>query len=230
MTDDGGFLQAILAALSDDVPRLVYADWLEERGDPRAELLRLECQLMGLPPEAPSATRLRTRLRELCLAAEPDWVGLVRRQPVADAVEAALKQLESLLTGLNYVVDFGIYRVPRMPDATSERYISEALGPGAVVGGLQPVTRAELLGEVERCLRYPGTEGHGPDASTLRSPEFDRNVRVILDYLERSVAESSEVVTFWLREGHPFYPVMWDFAFVFLKAHCAVVFLGSSSD
>jgi len=27
-----------------DAPRMVYADWLEERGDPRAEFLRLECE------------------------------------------------------------------------------------------------------------------------------------------------------------------------------------------
>jgi hypothetical protein len=212
------------------VSRLVYADWLEERGDPRAELLRLDCQLVRLPPAIVPDPLLRARFEELCLAAEPDWVALVRRQPVADAVESALKQLEYLLPGLNYVVAFDIHRVPRMPDATAEQYISAALGPKAIVGGLQPVAPTELLAEVERCLRYPGDRGHGPDPSALRSPEFERHVRSVLDYLKRSVAESSAVTTFWLREGHPLYPVMWDFAYLFEKAHCAVVFLGSSSD
>lgn len=28
-------LAAVLADLTDDLPKLVYADWLEERGDPR---------------------------------------------------------------------------------------------------------------------------------------------------------------------------------------------------
>src|SRR5207247_7555317 len=41
---DNSFLQTIFAHLEDDGPRLVYADWLEERGNcERAELIRLQC-------------------------------------------------------------------------------------------------------------------------------------------------------------------------------------------
>lgn len=36
-------LERILAAPDDDTPRLVYADWLSERGHPRGELIVLEC-------------------------------------------------------------------------------------------------------------------------------------------------------------------------------------------
>jgi uncharacterized protein (TIGR02996 family) len=36
---------AILAAPAEDEPRLVYADWLVERGDPRGELIQLQCTL-----------------------------------------------------------------------------------------------------------------------------------------------------------------------------------------
>jgi uncharacterized protein (TIGR02996 family) len=39
------FLQEIAAAPDDDAPRLVYADWLEERGDPRGEFIRIQCEL-----------------------------------------------------------------------------------------------------------------------------------------------------------------------------------------
>jgi uncharacterized protein (TIGR02996 family) len=39
MTDDA-FLAAILAAPDDDAPWLIFADWLDERGDPRAGALR----------------------------------------------------------------------------------------------------------------------------------------------------------------------------------------------
>ena len=35
------FVAAICADPDDDLPRLVYADWLDERGDPRGELVRL---------------------------------------------------------------------------------------------------------------------------------------------------------------------------------------------
>jgi uncharacterized protein (TIGR02996 family) len=41
---DEPFLQSILDHPDDDAPRLVYADWLEERGETaRAELIRLQC-------------------------------------------------------------------------------------------------------------------------------------------------------------------------------------------
>src|SRR5262245_27467685 len=33
---------AVLAAPDDDGPRLVYADWLSERGDPRGELIQVQ--------------------------------------------------------------------------------------------------------------------------------------------------------------------------------------------
>ncbi len=44
MTEDEAFVAAILEATGDDAPRLVYADWLEEHGEPaRATALRLDC-------------------------------------------------------------------------------------------------------------------------------------------------------------------------------------------
>jgi uncharacterized protein (TIGR02996 family) len=42
MTDEAPFLRAILAKPGDASTRLVYADWLGERGDPRAPFLRLD--------------------------------------------------------------------------------------------------------------------------------------------------------------------------------------------
>ncbi len=43
--DEGAFLRAIAANPHDDLPRLVYADWLDETGRPgRAEYVRLDCR------------------------------------------------------------------------------------------------------------------------------------------------------------------------------------------
>jgi uncharacterized protein (TIGR02996 family) len=48
-SDRHAFVQAIIANPADDAPRLIYADWLEERGteenDARAELIRLGIEL-----------------------------------------------------------------------------------------------------------------------------------------------------------------------------------------
>ncbi|AWM40468.1 Leucine Rich repeats (2 copies) [Gemmata obscuriglobus] len=53
VTDEQAFLGAILRHPDDDTPRLVFADWLDERGagdDPaRAALIRAQCRLETLP-------------------------------------------------------------------------------------------------------------------------------------------------------------------------------------
>ncbi len=65
MTHDEAFLQAILEAPDDDTPRLIYADWLEDQGDPRGELIRLEAQLARLAADDPSRPALERRERRL---------------------------------------------------------------------------------------------------------------------------------------------------------------------
>lgn len=47
MTDDVEWLDAICAAPELDDPRLAYAGWLEQRGDPRGEFIRASCSPGG---------------------------------------------------------------------------------------------------------------------------------------------------------------------------------------
>jgi uncharacterized protein (TIGR02996 family) len=48
--DEAALLAAVLAGPDDDLPRLVYADWLDENGRPeRAEFIRVQCELAQLP-------------------------------------------------------------------------------------------------------------------------------------------------------------------------------------
>ncbi|MGI9470452.1 MAG: TIGR02996 domain-containing protein [Rubripirellula sp.] len=46
--DERAFLKLILARPDDDDPRLVFADWLGERGDPRGEFIRVQCRLASM--------------------------------------------------------------------------------------------------------------------------------------------------------------------------------------
>lgn len=67
---NAAMLDAILAAPGDDKPRLVYADWLQEHGDPRGEFIVLQCrlgrELHGARGEYASATGKRpAEVREL---------------------------------------------------------------------------------------------------------------------------------------------------------------------
>jgi len=60
---------AIVANPDDDLPRLVYADWLEENGDPdRAEFIRLQCRLANCSPTDDDYGDVCERERELRVA------------------------------------------------------------------------------------------------------------------------------------------------------------------
>ena len=67
MNEEAGFIAALLAEPDDRTTLLVYADWLDERNDPRGEYLRL------LAKKRPNKTRLRTLQRRLDSA----WVQAV---------------------------------------------------------------------------------------------------------------------------------------------------------
>lgn len=73
MTDQQ-FLQGIVADPGDTTLRLVYADWLEERADPRAEYLRLDVELASLPRGHEAAPTLRRRMLALRATVPGDWL------------------------------------------------------------------------------------------------------------------------------------------------------------
>jgi uncharacterized protein (TIGR02996 family) len=73
MSDDRAFLEGVLAQPRDDDLRLVYADWLEDQGDRRADYLRLEVAL-SREPDGQEAPVLRARMRELRPHLDPLWL------------------------------------------------------------------------------------------------------------------------------------------------------------
>ncbi|HEY1187847.1 MAG TPA: TIGR02996 domain-containing protein [Gemmata sp.] len=75
MNEDEAFIRAIVDSPGDDTPRLVYADWLDDRADPRGPYLRAECEWAG---SGRKEKALRTRAAPL----DPVWVARVSRPPV----------------------------------------------------------------------------------------------------------------------------------------------------
>jgi uncharacterized protein (TIGR02996 family) len=67
VNEEAGFIAALFAEPDDRTTLLVYADWLDERGDPRAEFLRL---FASQEPD-------RARLAELHLTLDIGWMQLL---------------------------------------------------------------------------------------------------------------------------------------------------------
>lgn len=74
-TDEDALLAGVWAAPHDDLPRLVYADWLDENGLPeQAEFIRVQCQLAALDAEwADVPPGLREREAELLRDHWAEW-------------------------------------------------------------------------------------------------------------------------------------------------------------
>lgn len=85
------FLADILATPADDAPRLVYADWLIEHGDPRGELIQLQCLLrrevvgattfnpMKIDDPHPDHLALGKRESEILKKHAKEWLAPIRQ-------------------------------------------------------------------------------------------------------------------------------------------------------
>ena len=166
MTTDEGLLQAILDDPEDDALRLVYADWLEERGDPRGELIHVQSLLAEGAPGDPHWPPLVRRERELLTRHGPEWVGPLRalgatrwafRRGLVEEVtlgsDAFLRHADALLRlapvrRLTVRVRRGelgaVLRAPALPRVTVLDLSHGALGPE----GLAALARAPWLGRV----------------------------------------------------------------------------------
>jgi uncharacterized protein (TIGR02996 family) len=94
MSDDA-FLRAILACPEDDAPRLIYADWLEERGDPRGHLLRIAREMSQTPVCSARYRKLRIRRDALCKGCVGDWLKVLLRVSFSE-IRKKLNELDRL--------------------------------------------------------------------------------------------------------------------------------------
>jgi uncharacterized protein (TIGR02996 family) len=86
MTDRDALLRAIIESPADDAPRLVYADWLDEHGDPvRAEFIRLQCEqsqiVLGTQAAFGRFTTIQIRCWALFAGHRDRWLRELGRLP-----------------------------------------------------------------------------------------------------------------------------------------------------
>jgi uncharacterized protein (TIGR02996 family) len=128
MKHEAAFLQALLDDPDDLGGRLVFADWLEEQGDPRAEFLRVQAELAAWVPDLERRSELQRR--------EQEW--LRRHGP-----ERLLGQLTGLCS--HFVFEGGLARVT-LPLARFATKRFAARGAGWLRGGWVRTLRLEGIG------------------------------------------------------------------------------------
>jgi hypothetical protein len=132
---------------------------------------------------------------------------------------------------LNYCLNIRFFDAPEMAGVQVEEIIKRALNSTNVeVGNTLSQTIDETIKQLTSVIDYTGSMGTHPNLSYINSQEFVDLKEKILDAIRDLLTESDQVIGFWLKEGHPFYPVFWDFACLIEKDSNAYVLIGSSSD
>jgi uncharacterized protein (TIGR02996 family) len=99
-TEAEAFLQRIRAYPDDDAQRLIFADWLDEEGDPRGRFIRVQLALAHMPESDPARKQLLIDEQELLAAHRKQWEapfhglasGMEFRRGFVDEVKVAARQ------------------------------------------------------------------------------------------------------------------------------------------
>ena len=80
--------EAIVADPDNDEPRLVYADWLDERGDPRGEFIRIQCQVAAgeLNDDSVESRTTRRHMFKLLEQNRGEWLAEFDKLPITQPV------------------------------------------------------------------------------------------------------------------------------------------------
>lgn len=113
--DEISFIREVLFDLKDEMPRQVYADWLEERGDPRGAFLRIDYAMRQLDSEVAEYEQQRERRDELVHKLDPQWVSLLARV----AIESCSRGNVGVLCPLDW------HALPPIGDDPTQRYCDQ---------------------------------------------------------------------------------------------------------
>ncbi len=157
---------------------------------------------------------------------------LVRPEDVITDINERLNTLCRTLgrDSLNYAADIQLYASPGMAGSSVAEIVTTAVGHNVVVGGAEVSGSSTLVESLKAGLEYSGDDGSHPNRAFLSGVEFSVRKDEVLACFRDFLKDADRVVSFWLKEGHPFYPVFWDFAYMIEKGDDAYVFIGSSSD
>lgn len=143
-----------------------------------------------------------------------------------------LHKIEELLNvgAWNYTVFLRFYETTLSGQPVKEAAIKSLLGVEATLRSIDEVDKSLVWPVIESSLLYTGTDGEGPAESTMKSAEFSELMMLLGNEVRNLVDEAVNIDSFELQDGHPAYPVFWDFAFLFSGEASASILIGSSSD
>ena len=145
-------------------------------------------------------------------------------------INAAFEEAEDLLEGYNYTVFlFHYFSTGQQADLLT--HLSAVLPTRDIeIGGSSVVTVDEAITEITEAMTHRGDSGYGPIPEKIDSERYQNLVGRLLDDCRALFDAGDRIEVFWLKNGHPAYPVFWDFAFAVQTSDGVHIIMGSSSD
>ncbi len=163
------FLREVIARPDDDAPRLIYADWLEEHGDPdRAAFIRTEIEQAKLPDDHPRWTELRDLAFAMWRRHGARWYGDLL--PLAEDVGTERGFVESVELNASAFIRNAAALMARAPirDVFLIRYKTH----------FRRAVRCPELARVERLqCNDEGSTLDGKDAAALAASPYTERLR-----------------------------------------------------
>lgn len=163
------FLAAIAANPHDREARAVYADWLDERGDPRGEYLRLELLQHELP----------ARMAALAAALDEAWLAQVVRTCDLELVASGDRKI-SVIKSIREVTGLGLKDSKDIADRATPEYPEPIKRKVSIEEARALRTKFVADGALVRIIPHAGSARPRPVAPTYNPPSPDvAAVRVI---------------------------------------------------
>jgi uncharacterized protein (TIGR02996 family) len=156
VNEEGSLRAAIVAQPDEDTPRLVYADWLDEHGDPdRAAFIRLRVREAQVPVNGPEYNDIWRQVHPLYRKNEDRW--LADLPPVLRRRASVYQFKRGFLTSLRVTAA----QVPRIPKRAWARHPIQELELDEVTGRLDQVLALPQLNRIRylRLLAWQPTKG-----------------------------------------------------------------------
>ena len=152
-------------------------------------------------------------------------IGEVQTVPATRLKE--FDRIEQLLYGINYAVHFSLYG-PADSDLGLVDALKFLIADDCEIFGVTPSSPQNAMAEMMRLVLYEGDDGSGPLELASKKTQVIQLMHQVFSVIGMESADM--VIEFAFKDGHPAYPVFWDFAFDIHLHGQRWILVGSSSD
>jgi hypothetical protein len=131
----------------------------------------------------------------------------------------------------NYSASIGLFSSKEVNDEmTDEAMIDTVLGPTTKPDYFQECGLEHMLLGIRNCIDWKGDEAVYPNRKYHATADYSEDVEAVFLKLGNLFEDASGIKSFEIAEGHPFYPVFWEFAYLIKVPEKAYALVGSCSD